>query len=189
MAPSAKPQPALADLRQMFRLVNDVRANRGQPTLQRRQVVEGVEGLLGRRSGFAELYGRPRSRALAWFLDWIGEADRPDAPAHLHEPPNLDGAKRRLFRLLVAELYRLHRSHDSGAEATARDLPPRQQQVLDRLLRGQAAKRIAWEMNLSRWTVDEHVRTLYARFGVRNRAELMARFIPPGPDASTDPLH
>ena len=47
-------------------------------------------------------------------------------------------------------------------------------EVLSRLLKGQAPKRIAFEMNLSVFTVRDHIKEIYKRFEVNSHAELLA---------------
>ena len=58
--------------------------------------------------------------------------------------------------------------------ATA-DLTPRQQQVLDSLLRGLGNKEIAFALHISPHTVHNHVKAVYQDFGVSSRGELLAR--------------
>ena len=84
---------------------------------------------------------------------------------------------RRIARLFMAELYRLHRRGELAARDEEPSLPPRQQQVLERLMHGHSAKQIAAGLGLSQRTVEEYVRGLYEKFGVNSRAELMAQFL------------
>ena len=56
-------------------------------------------------------------------------------------------------------------------------LSKRLQQILDRLLSGQTPKHISRELQLSVYTVREHVQRLYRQLGVNGRDELMARFV------------
>lgn len=58
-----------------------------------------------------------------------------------------------------------------------RVLTARRRQTLELLLRGRSEKEIAAELGLSPHTVHEHVGRLYRHFGVRSRAELLARFV------------
>jgi len=58
--------------------------------------------------------------------------------------------------------------------ATA-NLTPRQQQVLDSLLRGLGNKEIAFALHISPHTVHNHVKAVYQAFGVSSRGELLAR--------------
>ena len=68
--------------------------------------------------------------------------------------------------------------------ATA-DLTPRQQQVLDSLLRGLGNKEIAFALHISPHTVHNHVKAVYQAFGVSSRGELLARCL--GAVARADP--
>lgn len=62
-------------------------------------------------------------------------------------------------------------------ELLVRGLSPRGRQVLGLLLSGKPPKEIAWQLNLSIWTIRDHLKVLYAHFGVSGRDELMALFI------------
>jgi DNA-binding NarL/FixJ family response regulator len=59
-------------------------------------------------------------------------------------------------------------------------LSPREKQICRFLLKGQSDKEIAAELNISFWTVRSHVQHIFAKTGVFNRRELMARFISRG---------
>ena len=48
-------------------------------------------------------------------------------------------------------------------------------EVFDRLLAGDTEKQAALAMELSNATVHDYVKTIYRHFGVRSRAELLAR--------------
>jgi DNA-binding NarL/FixJ family response regulator len=50
-------------------------------------------------------------------------------------------------------------------------LTPREQQVLDALMRGLGGVEIAHELQISRATVKSHVHNLYLKLGVHNRLE------------------
>jgi DNA-binding CsgD family transcriptional regulator len=62
-------------------------------------------------------------------------------------------------------------------EPSASRLSPRLQETLQCLLDGLSEKQIADSLDISRTTVHEYVTSLYRRFGVSGRAELMARWI------------
>jgi len=55
-------------------------------------------------------------------------------------------------------------------------LSPRQQEVLNHLLQGLPRKQIAEVMGLSIHTINEYIRSLYARLNVHSQAEVMALF-------------
>jgi DNA-binding CsgD family transcriptional regulator len=63
------------------------------------------------------------------------------------------------------------------APADAVVLSPRMRQTLERLLAGDSEKEIAARLGLSRHTVHVYVKTLYRRFDVCSRGELLARFV------------
>jgi len=56
-------------------------------------------------------------------------------------------------------------------------LAPRLRQTLEALLTGDSEKQIARRLAISPHTVHVYVKTLYRRFGVSSRAELLARWI------------
>ena len=60
------------------------------------------------------------------------------------------------------------------AEGTVDRLTPRQQQVLVRLTAGASNKEIGRDLGLSEITVKLHVRAIFRKIGVRNRAEATA---------------
>ena len=84
-----------------------------------------------------------------------------------------------MVQFAMAEIRRLaDRGHLMLPPAPRQhQLTPRLQQVLDRLLAGGVPKEIARELDLSIWTVREHVQRVYQHFGVCGREELMARFV------------
>ncbi len=57
----------------------------------------------------------------------------------------------------------------------ANDLSPAQHRVFMALLDGFSEKEVATKLDVSRHTVHNHVREIYARFNVTSRAELMAK--------------
>jgi DNA-binding CsgD family transcriptional regulator len=64
----------------------------------------------------------------------------------------------------------------SNLDASGMDgLSPAQRRVLSALLEGNSEKDVATRLKLSPHTVHNHVREIYARFGVHSRPELMAR--------------
>ncbi len=56
----------------------------------------------------------------------------------------------------------------------AKNLTPRQQQVLDLLVRGHTNKRIAQELDLKEITVKIHLQSVFRKFGVSNRTQAVA---------------
>ena len=65
----------------------------------------------------------------------------------------------------------------NGATAPAVALSPRMRQTLERLLAGDSEKEIAARLGVSRHTVHVYVKTLYRKFDVCSRGELLARFV------------
>ena len=61
--------------------------------------------------------------------------------------------------------------------ASGESLSRRQRQTLELLLTGNAEKQIANHLSISRHTVHVYVKSLYKRFGVCSRAELLARWV------------
>jgi DNA-binding NarL/FixJ family response regulator len=55
-------------------------------------------------------------------------------------------------------------------------LTKRQRQLVEILLSGKSNKQISNELNLSGYTVENHLRNIYRKFGVRNRTALAAHF-------------
>jgi DNA-binding CsgD family transcriptional regulator len=62
-------------------------------------------------------------------------------------------------------------------------LTPGRLRVLACLVEGLTEKEVAARLNLSRHTVHNHIRDIYAHLGVRSRGELLAMFIPSNQDA------
>ncbi|MBL8764775.1 MAG: helix-turn-helix transcriptional regulator [Phycisphaerae bacterium] len=98
--------------------------------------------------------------------------------------------ERTLVALAHDELARLYRAPEpdpapppAGGPRALSALRPRPsrievsarvREVLDRLLVGDSEKQVAYRLGLSRHTVHEHVKKLYAACGVHSRAELLA---------------
>ena len=91
--------------------------------------------------------------------------------------------EQRLLEFFHTELGRLI----GGALASVTEpgidpLSPRLRQTLGCLLEGDGEKQVAARLGLSQATVHQYVTALYRHFGVRSRAELLARVmrrIPP----------
>lgn len=83
-----------------------------------------------------------------------------------------------LVDMLVPQIDWLHRATEEGLNGVSLDhLSPREREVLTLLLAGNARKEVASKLNLSAHTVTDHLKVIYKKFGVRSRAELLARFI------------
>jgi len=83
-----------------------------------------------------------------------------------------------LAHLIVSECGPLHRHGllPDPAPATPA-LTARQQEVLDRLVAGRSVKQVAYDLNLSPHTVNDHVKKIYRHYGVKTRAALLRRFM------------
>ncbi|MDY3561913.1 helix-turn-helix transcriptional regulator [Gemmata sp. JC673] len=83
---------------------------------------------------------------------------------------------------VVAEAYAAITPLMSGALAGFSDpapsaLAPRARDVLRCLLEGDSDKQIAARLGLSRYTVNQYAKVIFAHFGVASRAELLARWV------------
>lgn len=83
-----------------------------------------------------------------------------------------DELDRRIVALFHAELGRLWRSSDTGADAA---LAPQLQRTLELLLDGSSEGEVVARLGLSPHTVHDHVKRLYRHFRVNSRAQLLAR--------------
>lgn len=92
--------------------------------------------------------------------------------------PRFSERERRIARIVTTEVEWLHRVGIPDIDATPVDnLTPRLRHVMLLLLSGSSRKQIASELAISTHTTNEYVADVYARLGVRSRAELMSRFI------------
>ena len=86
--------------------------------------------------------------------------------------------ERSLAKLLIDELHYLYqRGQLEPPQSPLDSLSRRQREVLKYLLGGKSAKRIAFELGLSIFTIREYLQTIYRKFEVTGRDELMSRFI------------
>lgn len=92
--------------------------------------------------------------------------------------PRFSERDRRVAEVVTTEVEWLHRIGIPEIDETPVDkLTPRLRHVMLLLLSGSSRKQIASELSISTHTTNEYVAEVYARLGVRSRAELMARFI------------
>lgn len=86
--------------------------------------------------------------------------------------------ERRIAYLLTRQLYRLYQRGilDPGDDPRIKALTSREREVLDLLLQGLSDREIADRLHRSWHTVRDYTKRLYKHFGVRSRAELIARF-------------
>ena len=84
-------------------------------------------------------------------------------------------------RRLVAELCRLlGEGLGKPAAVGGSGLAPRVRQTLERLLAGDSEKQIASHLGVSPHTVHVYIKSLYRRYDVCSRGELLARFVRAG---------
>ena len=81
-------------------------------------------------------------------------------PRHLH-----------LAQTLLADLRHGHATRAERSSSRAHKLTGREVQVLSLLASGRTSKEVAEQLSLSVTTVQRHVANIYAKIGVRNRAE------------------
>jgi DNA-binding CsgD family transcriptional regulator len=79
--------------------------------------------------------------------------------------------------LIDRELFGPPAMHAPAIMEQVNALTPRQQDVLQALLRGLSEKEVARELHRSQQTVHSHVKQIYRHFDVASRGELMAEFI------------
>ena len=87
-------------------------------------------------------------------------------------------------RRLLADLVRMIGEQVHGQprrmtvlEAELHRLPPRLQQTMQSLLAGDSEKQAAAKMGVSPHTVHVYVKTLYRRYNVSSRGELLSRWV------------
>lgn len=80
-----------------------------------------------------------------------------------------------LMAAIAATARRIALGH--GVLGATHPLTVRERQVLRHLLEGRTEKESALELGLAARSLHHHVSALYAKFGVRSRAELMALFL------------
>jgi DNA-binding CsgD family transcriptional regulator len=92
-------------------------------------------------------------------------------------PVNGDGIAR--HRRMVAMFCSLlgEQVLEGKRAPTGPPLSRRQRQTLDLLLAGNAEKQIAARLSISRHTVHVYVKSLYKRFNVNSRSELLAKWV------------
>ena len=94
-----------------------------------------------------------------------------------------------IAHIILGDIDWLHREGtDIPAREHVRKLSHRQRQVLLHLMSGDGTKQIARKLSMSPFTVNDHLKTIYHRFGVSGRGELLAQFLSGGPTASGKPL-
>jgi DNA-binding CsgD family transcriptional regulator len=72
---------------------------------------------------------------------------------------------------------RMHRAEKMAGEPLLCNLTRRQQQILERIAAGKREREVAAELSLSPHTVHHHVRTIYTKLGLKNRAEAVQKWM------------
>jgi DNA-binding CsgD family transcriptional regulator len=92
-----------------------------------------------------------------------------------------------IAHLITDEIDWLHREGtDVPAAEHVNKLSTRQRQVLFQLLSGDSVKQIARKLSISNFTVNDHLKNIYRRFGVSGRGELLAQFLAGGQTGPSD---
>jgi DNA-binding CsgD family transcriptional regulator len=94
-----------------------------------------------------------------------------------------------IAHIILGDIDWLHREGtDIPARENVEKLSHRQKQVLLHLMSGDGTKQIARKLSMSPFTVNDHLKLIYHRFGVSGRGELLAQFLSGGPSAPVKPL-
>ena len=87
--------------------------------------------------------------------------------------------------MLKDQEYRHLLSQKEGIVARLQSLTPREREVLDLLVKGNANKRMAAELGLSQRTVEIHRAHVMEKMGVRSLAQLVRMVLDAGPAVTT----
>lgn len=148
---------------------------------QKRPAAARREELVGDREWYsAEYVSEVRGR---WRIDHVMYAAQVSERgavgfsfARIHGRPRFEEEDRNVIQLFVEHYADLLRDDEPHLLALRRTLSPRACETLDRLLGGESSKEIADAMDLSVHTVNQYLKTVFRRFGVHSRAELIARW-------------
>ncbi len=107
----------------------------------------------------------------------VGEVLEPSQPAADRQLHVIGGCVLQGHRYLVLT----ERVDDMPEEAENRPavdlLTRREMQVALMVSQGRCNKQIAHHLHLSEWTVSSYIRRIYAKFGVRSRAAMVAKLL------------
>lgn len=90
--------------------------------------------------------------------------------------PDFNQRERNVVHIFNIELRRMYTEGRLPSSDTPR-LSPRELEVLDCLMRGLSEKQVATTLDLSPHTVNDYIKSLYRKFSVSSRSELMALFV------------
>jgi DNA-binding CsgD family transcriptional regulator len=117
-----------------------------------------------------------------WCFQSIGDADSDERSgiilARVHGRRDFSGRDRTIVReALAASAPLVGGALARFADPSPMDLADRAREVLACLLEGDADKQVAVRLGLSQYTVNQYTKAIYRHFGVRSRAELLARWV------------
>lgn len=105
----------------------------------------------------------------------IREAYRMEVVGYLAKGHQPDSFGRGLELLLSGGFYYAPEMLEPARAAGPHGLTPREQDVLDQLVRGMTSKQIAKKLGLAPATVDKHVEQIRVKMGARSRIQLLAK--------------
>jgi DNA-binding NarL/FixJ family response regulator len=137
-------------------------------------VKSGIVSIYQDGSAIVQVRGKSDDRLMR-----LGAAAHVSGALHNSDiPQSGDGVARQ--RRPVAAFCRMlgeQLMDERPALVSGQALSRRQRQTLELLLTGNAEKQIANHLSISRHTVHVYVKSLYKRFGVCSRGELLARWV------------
>lgn len=121
----------------------------------------------------------------AWLFNFHRKASAPDFGASEH------ARARVIHACLQGQALMLGQRHDSPAAAArcSLQLSQREQDVCHALVRGLANKQIAQQLDISTRTVENHLRSIFAKLQVGNRTQLVATLIQQDSSAASLSAH
>jgi len=78
---------------------------------------------------------------------------------------------------VALKLFKRIQKQTVALETSSYGLTPREKQVVDELLKGLSYKEIASALGISSTTVNDHLKNVYPKMGVRTKAELMRKIL------------
>jgi DNA-binding NarL/FixJ family response regulator len=78
---------------------------------------------------------------------------------------------------VALKLFKQIQKQTVALETSNYGFTPREKQVVDELLKGLSYKEIAQVLGISSTTVNDHLKNVYPKMGVRTKAELMRKIL------------
>jgi DNA-binding NarL/FixJ family response regulator len=78
---------------------------------------------------------------------------------------------------VAVKLFKQIQKQTVTLETSNLGLTPREKQVVDELLKGLAYKEIGYVLGISSTTVNDHLKNVYRKLGVRTKSELMRKIL------------